>query len=249
MKRSIQSLLLALAILGTATAARAQDSQDSKQPIIPQDPSRFIEGRLWIGESTLDARSNFWDDNFQNYRGSRGGLTGLASGGDYIRHLDRHNALMLSTGFSFTSINEPARHVLDEDGNPLEHHLTLDTFSLTAGYLFYPAGTEHAVIPYLGAGGGVYAGTLRSYRNSFTTDDCDEDGNCTTVYTDKSESSFLTVGYFAIAGLEVPVSSHLALLVDGRYTVAQAHLGGDFADNRNLDLSGGQYTAGVAVHF
>jgi hypothetical protein len=26
-------------------------------------------------------------------------------------------------------------------------------------------------------------------------------------------------------------------------------LGGDFADNRDLDLSGGQYTAGVAIHF
>jgi hypothetical protein len=249
MKRFIQSLLLALAILGTATAALAQDSQDPEQPIIPQDPSRFTEGRLWLGVSTLDARSNFWDDNFQNFRGSRSGLAGFIFGGDYIRHLDRHNALMLSTGFSFNSIKEPARRLLDENGNPLEHHLDLYTLSLTAGYLLYPAGTEHAVIPYLGAGAGVYAGTLRAYRNSFTTDDCDEDGNCTTIYTDKSESSFLTVGYFAVAGLEIPVSPHAALLLDGRYTVAHAHLGGDFADNRDLDLSGGQYTVGMAVHF
>ncbi|MFL6259697.1 MAG: outer membrane protein [Thermoanaerobaculia bacterium] len=254
MKSSIQSLLLALAILGTATAALAQDSQDLEQPVFPQDPFRFTERHVWIGESTLDARSNFWDDNFRNFKASRGGLAGLAFGGDYIQHLDRHNALMLSAGLSFTSIKEPARHVLDEDGNPLEHHLDLYSLSLTAGYLFYPTGTEQAVIPYLGAGAGIYAGTLRSYRSSFTTttDDCDEDGNnctTTTTFVDKEESSFLTVGYFALAGLEVPVTSHTALLVEGRYTVAHAHLGGDFADNRSLDLSGGQYTAGVAIHF
>jgi hypothetical protein len=47
----------------------------------------------------------------------------------------------------------------------------------------------------------------------------------------------------------MPVTPHTALLLEGRYTVAHAHLGGDFADNRDLDLSGGQYTAGVAVHF
>jgi hypothetical protein len=92
-------------------------------------------------------------------------------------------------------------------------------------------------------------GELRAYRSSFVTDDCDEDGNCTTGFIDKQDSFFLTVGYFAVAGLEMPVSSHAALLVDGRYTVAHAQLGGDFADNRSLDLSGGQYVAGVAFHF
>jgi opacity protein-like surface antigen len=249
MKRLIQSLLPVLAMLAIAPAALAQDSQGSEQPIVPQDPFRFSESHLWIGASVPDAHGSFWDDNFQNYKASRGQLTGVAFGGDYIRHLDRHNALMLSAGLSFSSVREPARHVLDEDGNPLEHHLDLGTLSLTAGYLFYPAGTEHRLIPYLGAGAGLYLGELRAYRSSFTTDDCDEDGNCTTEYVDEQDSPFLTVGYFAVAGLEVPVSSHMALLVDGRYTVAHAHLGSDFRDNRSLDLSGGQYVAGVAIHF
>lgn len=246
MRRLIQSLLPALAMLAIATAAVAQDSE---QPIIPQDLSRFREGRLWIGASMPDARSDFWDDNFQNYQASRGQLTGSAFGFDSIFHFDRHSALMLSAGFSLSSANEPARYVLDENGNPLEHHLDLDTLFLTAGYLFYPAGTEHRVIPYLGAGAGLYMGDLRAYRSSFTTDDCDEDGNCTTEFVDKQDSFFLTVGAFAVAGLEMPVSPHTALLLDGRYTVAHAHLGSDFRDNRDLDLSGGQYVAGVAIHF
>src|SRR3954469_142121 len=258
MKRLLQTLLPALAMLAVATAAVAQDTQDTQdpedmedpeQPFIPQGPYRFIEGRMWFGTSVPDARSNFWDDNFQNYQASRGQLTGFAFGFDSIRHFDRHNALMISAGFSWSSANEPARYVLDENGNPLEHHLDLDTFSLTAAYLFYPAGTEHRVIPYLGAGAGFYMGELRAYRSSFVTDDCDEDGDCTIEFIDKQDSFFLTVGYFAVAGLEVPVSSHAAILLDGRYTVAHANLGSDFVDNRNLDLSGGQYAMGVAIHF
>ncbi|HEX4962828.1 MAG TPA: hypothetical protein VF173_18475 [Thermoanaerobaculia bacterium] len=254
MKRSIRSLLLALAILGIAAAASAQDSQDPEETIALPSPSRFTESHLWLGQVKLNGRSDFWDDNFQNFKADRSRLDGIAFGGDYIKHLDLHNAFMLSAGLSVNTLNEPARHVLDESGNPLEHHLELGTLSLTAGYLLFPAGTQHPVIPYLGAGAGLYGGQLRSYRSSFTPDDCnedeeDDDGNCPTQFVDSQDSWFVTFGYFALAGLEVPVSSHFALLVDGRYTVAHANLGGDFEDHGRLDLSGRQVTAGVAIRF
>ncbi len=183
MKRSIQSLLLSFALLGSATAAFAQDSQDSKTPIVIQDPNLFNEGHLWVGRWSANADSNFWDDNFQNFKASRGRLGGVLFGGDYIHHVDRHNAFMLSAGGYANSISEPARHVLDEIGNPLEHHLDLDTLSLTVGYMFYPAGTGHPVIPYLGAGAGLYAGEIRSYQSSSSTETCtddDDDSTCTT---------------------------------------------------------------------
>ena len=244
MRLSIQSLLLTLAILGVASPAFAQDSQ--------QSPSRFKETHVWAGYSKLNGRSDFWDDNFQNFKASRSDLKGFALGGDYIKHLDLHNALMLSGGIDVTTISEPARNLFNHSGNPREHHLELGTLSLTAGYVLFPAGTQASVIPYLGAGAGLYAGTLRSYRRSFTTDDdCDEDGNCTTTthYIGSKDSAFLTFGYYVLAGLEVPVSSHSALLVEGRYTVARANLGGDFEDHTHLDLSGAQYTVGMAVRF
>lgn len=253
MKLQIRGLILTLAILGGATAALAQEAQEAEKPLVlrdAKDPSRFSESHAWLGLWAPSARSDFWDDNFKNFKASRGGVAGFAFGGDYIHHLDRHNALLLSSGFSLSTKSEPARNVTDESGNPLEHHLDFDLFTLAAGYVLYPAGTESPVIPYLGAGVGLYAGELRSYRSSFTTDDCDENGeNCTTAYTESKNSSFLTFGYFALAGLEVPVTPTMALLLDGRYTVAHAHLGGDFADNNHLDLSGLQVTAGVALRF
>jgi opacity protein-like surface antigen len=258
MKLSIRSLMLALAIFTIAAAAFAQEPQEPQapedsnpivSPIGHQSPSRFTETHLWFGGSTLNGRSDFWDDNFKNFDASRGKLSGLTFGGDLIKHLDLHNALMLSGSFGLTSINEPARNVLDDSGNPLEHHLDVTTISLTAGYLLYPAGTQHRLIPYLGGGAGLYAGQLNGYRSSYM-DNCDDDGNnCTTEYTDSNTSTFSTFGYFAVAGLEVQVTPNVTLLVDGRYTEAQANLGGDFKDHSHLDLSGEQITAGVAIRF
>ena len=47
----------------------------------------------------------------------------------------------------------------------------------------------------------------------------------------------------------VPVSSHAALVVEGRYTVANASVGGDFKAHGDLDLSGTQYMVGLAARF
>lgn len=253
MNLSIRSLMLALAILGIATMAFAQDSQtpetSANLPRVYQSPSRFTEGRVWLGASTLNGKSDFWNDNFQHFNAGRGDLDGFLFGGDLIKHFDLHNALMLSGSLDIHTISEPSRDVLNHHGDPLEHHLELATFALTAGYVFYPAGTQHGFVPYLGAGGGLYAGQVHTYRSSHVTDDCDEDGNCTTEYTDSKESNFLTFGYYALAGLQVPVASGVSLMVEGRYTVADADLGGAFKAHGGLDLSGMQYMAGVAVHF
>ncbi len=245
MNLSIRSTVpLALVILGIATTAFAQDS-----PIVNQSPSRFTESHAWLGGTTLNGRSDFWDDNFQHFKASRGDLEGFVFAGDFIKHLDLHNALMLSSGFDFTSINEPSRDLRDHHGNPREHHLELATLSVTAGYVFYPAGTQRRLIPYVGAGGGLYMGQLQTYRSSYTTDDCDEDGNCRTAYIGSKDSFFATFGYFALAGLEVPVSSRTALVAEARYTQASARVGGDFKAHGDLDLSGTQYTLGLATRF
>lgn len=253
MNLSIRSLTLTLAMLGIATMAFAQDSQTPESsaalPKVYQSPSRFNEGRLWLGGSVLNGRGEFWNDNFQHFDAGRSNLAGFIVGGDFIKHFDLHNALMLSGSLDVHTLNEPSRDVLDDSGDPLEHHLDLTTIALTAGYVFYPAGTQHSFVPYLGAGGGLYAGQVQTYRSSHATDDCDEDGNCTTEYTDSKDSNFLTFGYYALAGLEVPVGPRGSFLVEGRYTQANADLGGAFKAHGGLDLSGMQFIVGAAVRF
>ncbi|HEV7785990.1 MAG TPA: hypothetical protein VGQ28_11680, partial [Thermoanaerobaculia bacterium] len=81
MNLSIRSLMLTLAILGIATVAFAQDSQGSESSanlqLAPQSPNRFTEGRVWLGESTLNGKSDFWNDNFQHFNAGRGDLDGF----------------------------------------------------------------------------------------------------------------------------------------------------------------------------
>ena len=108
MNMSIRSLMLALAILGIATMAFAQDSQAPESsadlPRVYQSPSRFSEGRIWLGASKLNGKSDFWNDNFQHFNAGRSDLDGLTFGGDFIKHFDLHNALMLSSSFDGHSI-------------------------------------------------------------------------------------------------------------------------------------------------
>src|SRR6202035_5001689 len=168
--KATRGILLVLAVLMIAAVpARAQDPEAQTNPADPRENDRFGEIHLWIGQLAPDAKSNFWDDNFRNFTARRSRLDGPIFGGDYLYHLDRHNAVMLSSSLYINTISEPARNVQDENGNPLEHHLELAVGSLAASYVLYPAGSsDHAVIPYLGAGAGLYLGELQTFRQQFT---------------------------------------------------------------------------------
>jgi opacity protein-like surface antigen len=213
----------------------------------------FSEVDLWAGGFAPAARSDFWTENSRNYTVSHGDLTGVLVGLDLIRHFDRHNAVMLGLAGGGRTVSEPSRTLEDESGAPLEHHLERLDLSFTASYVFFPLGTDQKVIPYVGAGVGLYAGSIQTYRSKTQSDDCGEDENgdttCTDDYTDLRSSGFATFGYFVQAGLELPVSPRLAVLANGRYTVAHANLDSDFKDAHEVDLSGAQGAVGFAFRF
>jgi len=216
-------------------------------------PGAFNEVDLWAGGFAPAARSDFWYENSRDYSVAHGDLTSVVFGLDLVRHFDRHNAVMLGLGAGGRTVSEPSRTLDDGTGAPLEHHLEHLDLSLTASYVFFPLGTDQKVIPYVGAGVGLYLGSVQTYRSKTTSDDCSEDENgdttCADEYTDLKSSGFTTLGYFVQAGLEFPVSAKLAVLANGRYTVARANLDGDFKDAHELDLSGAQGAVGFAFRF
>jgi len=249
MRPTTRTILSILAVLLTsAVSASAQDSENQTQP----DTRLSTEARLWIGQFSPNAHSDFWDSNFQNFTASRDQLDGVIFGGEYVKLLDRHNAFSVGGSFYWSSLNEPARNVLDESGNPLEHHLEINVAAVTASYLLFPAGNDHRLVPYVGAGAGLYFGTMDTFRSSFdsTPDDCEDPSECgSTGHTDERSHTFYTLGYFVEGGLELSMTKHSALLLDGRYTVAHVDLGSNFKPDSELDLSGGQVAAGVSFRF
>jgi opacity protein-like surface antigen len=252
MKRAPQNVLLSLGcLLLAAVPALAQYPPPPPPPYpppqyAPPPPNhprdQFVEFRLWAGDFLPAAGGSFWHDNFNTFTGSRNDFQDVIGGGDFIYHFDRYNALMVSASFYSGDSDEAYRGFLDQSNNSITHRTSLDISSGTVAYALYPAGTHNPVIPYLGAGVGIYG-----WRLSEGGDFIDFSNN-NMIFSAFSRESGSALGYFFLAGLEVPVSRHVALLVDGRYTVAHANLHDDFAGFGRLDLSGGQIVGGIAFH-
>jgi opacity protein-like surface antigen len=235
-------LLAALPALGQYPPPPPPPGPYGPPPYHRHPSDQFVEFRLWAGDFLPDFHGDYWDNNFRNFTGSRSDFQDVIGGGDFIFHFDRYNALMVSASFYTASGTESYRGFLDQDNNPISHRTSLDISAGTVGYVLFPAGTHNPVIPYLGAGIGVYGWRLH------------EDGDfidfehANSIFSAANSDSGAAFGYFFVAGLEIPVTRHLAFLVDGRYTKAHANLGGDFNNFGRLDLSGGQIVGGLAFH-
>ena len=250
MKASGTRMILGLASLLVASApAWGQPYPPPPPPGPPPgayyqhgNTDRFGELRLWVGGFQPDAHGDFWENDFRNFTGSRSDLRDVIGGGDFIFHLDRYNAVMFSASFYTTTANQSFRNFLDQDNNSIRHHTDFDISSGSVAYVLFPAGTHTPVIPYLGAGVGFYNWRLREAGDFIDF----SHGNA--IFGAVNTDSGTAFGYFFVAGLELPVTRHLAILVDGRYTKSHDNLGGDFQGFGRLDLSGGQVVGGVAFH-
>jgi opacity protein-like surface antigen len=250
--RSTLRILLGLAALLLMAAPLLAQYPPPPPPYPPPPPppayydhhpsDQFVEFRLWAGEFLPAFGGSYWNDNFRNFTASRSDFQDVIGGGDFIFHFDRYSALMISASFYNGATNEAYRGFADQNNNPIFHRTSIDISSGTAAYAFFPAGTHGPVIPYLGAGIGVYGWRLHENGDfiDFT--------NNNQIFGARFAESGAAFGYFFLAGLEVPVTRHMAFLIDGRYTEAHANLGGDFNGFGRLDLSGGQVVGGLAFH-
>jgi len=149
---------------------------------------------------------------------------------------------MFSASYYQTTLGQSYRNFLDQNNNRIRHDTDYEIGSGSVAYVLFPAGTHTPVIPYLGAGVGLYSWRLREAGDFIDF----SHGNA--IFSAVNVDSGTAFAYFFVAGLEVPVTRHLAILVDGRYTKSHDTLGGDFEGFGRLDLSGGQVVGGVAFH-
>jgi len=250
MKSSSTRMILCLASLLVASApAWGQPYPPPPPPGPPPGPyhyhgnaDRFGEFRIWAGGFQPDAHGDYWQNKFRDFTGSRSDLRDVIGGGDFIYHFDRYNAVMFSASYYTTTTGQSYRNFLDQNNNRIRHNTDFDIGAGTVAYVLFPAGTHSPVIPYLGAGVGIYSWRLRE------AGDFIDFANGNSIFSAANVDSGTAFGYFFLAGLEIPVTRHLALLVDGRYTKSHDTLGGDFKDFGRIDLSGGQVVGGLAFH-
>jgi hypothetical protein len=69
------------------------------------------------------------------------------------------------------------------------------------------------------------------------------------VVFDSFKDSGAAFSAHALAGIELPVSHNMGLLIEGRYTWSEENLGSDFAGLGDLDLGGTSISVGLSYSF
>jgi opacity protein-like surface antigen len=246
----VAGLLMTTMTTMAAMPALAQDPAPAPAPApVPasasspsRHPEMFLEERFWLGYARPDAHDAFWRNDFAAFDVRRDDLQGLAWGTDAVLHLDRYNAVALSLFGAVSDTRTRDRAFSDDDRDRFARpDMQFSVSTIGLAYMLYPAGTHVPVMPYLGAGVGLNAWQVRE-RGDFV------DGGGTTFRAHFDDSG-VAPGFFFLAGLEVPVSRWIAVIVDGRYNKAHDDVDRDFAGGGRIDLSGFQVGAGVALHF
>jgi opacity protein-like surface antigen len=201
--------------------------------------------RFRLGLFTPEGDSEYWTDKELDFTGaSPSDLEDAVGGIDFLWNSRSHVAFMVSGDF-YEGRNDAAyRCCVDNFGDDIVHRASLEITPVTAGVLVRLAPDEAPVVPYAGAGGGAYLWDLAESGDFI---DFTQPGR--PIFDGRLEANGTALGWYALAGLEIPFSRNVAFFVEGRWHRADDDLGDDFEGFGKLDLSGRSVTGGLAWTF
>lgn len=200
--------------------------------------------RIQLGEFQPEGESRYWDDSAFDFDRTADDFDDAALGVSYIRPLGERLGLQIS-GFFYEGTEDLAYlRFEDQFGNDIVHTTEFELSAITLGLIYNFTGPDAALIPYVGAGGGLYAWRLTEYGDFIDFGDPQRE-----VFEDFFEDKNEELGFYFSAGLEVPLADSWSLFAEARWDSAEADLGGDFRDLGKLDLSGRSYSAGISWSF
>lgn len=232
--RNLLSLMVGGLILATSSPAFAQG------PFTGYD-NAF---RFTLGQYQLEGESSYWDNTFADFTGDIDAFEDWSGGIEYSRDL-RGPLRLIAGGFLYEGMADQSyRGFVDSFDNPIAHETTLDIAAANFGLAFTLAPRRAPVIPYVGAGVGLYAWSLEE-RGEFIDFFVDPPE----IFPATFEDDGVAAGWFFVAGLDVPVTEDIALFAQGRWHRAEDELEGDFEDLGDLDLSGRELSIGLSWRF
>lgn len=228
--------LVVMALLAIAVPASAQ-----RRPIGGEDSFR-----IRLGQFQPDANSGYWNDSFDAFTGSASEFDDISYGADFMLGLGPRSSLMFSGDYYDSSVSQSYRDYVDGFGSPIVHTTKVEVASATAAYVLNFAGRGASVVPYAGIGGGVYDWSLEE-----SGDFIDFGVQPLEIFTDTFRDSNTTLGWFWLAGVDVPLGPRWSIFAEGRWQFVDQDLEGDFAtlSNRSFDLSGRHLYGGFAWRF
>lgn len=200
--------------------------------------------RIQLGQFEPDGDSTYWVDSAIDFDRETDDFDDAAVGLTYVRPLGSRLGLQI-TGF-FYEASEDLAYVAFEDqfGGDIVHTTEIELAAVTLGLIYKFAGADAAVIPYVGAGGGIYAWNLTEFGDFIDFSDPDLE-----IFDAFFEDEDEELGFYLNAGLEVPLAESWSIFAEARWDSAEADLAGDFQGLGELDLSGTSYSAGLSWSF
>jgi opacity protein-like surface antigen len=171
---------------------------------------------------------------------------------DFGYAFQSHYAMVLAVEYSKASPVSESRPFTNEDGSPIVQTTELRQIPVTATFRYYPikmgehvgslAYIPHRFLPYIGAGGGFM-------RYDFTQAGSFVDNQTLDIFDANFESSgFAPVAHIA-TGIDIGITSKLALNFEANYSFAHAKLSKDFEGFHPIDLAGFKTTGGIYFRF
>jgi hypothetical protein len=199
-----------------------------------------IRFRLGIYEPS--GSSDGWDMVFEGFTGQPSDLQDFTWGTDFLWRTGRHTGVLFGLSFYRGRTTSGYTDWVAGDGSEVRHTTELQTWDMTAAFL-YRFG-DGRVRPYLGIGGGFiwYRLTDEGYFIDFGDPDLP-------VFWAWYGAEGSTFEAFALAGVDFPMSWKWSFFVEGRYKVASDTLGQDYSGFGDLDLGGWEITGGFGFNF
>jgi len=199
-----------------------------------------------IGEFEPDGDSDLWDENVDLYGLAPDGLDDTTVGVEFGMTVSNHFEVLF--GVDYFSEDDSSYRFVDTDGVPivLSHELRImpvtTTFRLVPFGRYAPNGQHRRVVPYVGAGVGVYFWDYEE-RGDFIDPVTD------IVTTGRAFADGNAFGSHVALGLEVAVTPYWSLTMEGRRSFVDDDLGSLFEGYDDLDLSGDSLTVGASFRF
>ena len=237
MRRSLHMTMI-FCTLVLITAARPVQAQGNWQP------GDFGSLRFRIGLFEPRADSEYWDEIFTTFTGSKGDFQDISFGIDYLWRMSMRSGLQFGASFYGGSSTQAYRDWVDADGRDIRHNTSLDTWDMTVAYTYRFGARDWKVRPYGGLGLGLL--NYRLQENGSFIDF--GQSSLPIVNADYRDSGWTWEG-FGLAGLEIPLGFKWSFFGEGRYRWSETELGGDFSGAGTLDLSGFEFSLGFSWNF
>ena len=249
--RSVAALAVLLTVVGTAHAQQPRPA--------PAQPDFFFgrpDGSVALRGSWVFARagSDLFDFVERELTIDEGNFNRAALAADIGIAVTPRTDAVIGVEVNRASVPSEYRNLVDNNRQPIEQTTSLSELNLTGNIriAILPRGREigrfawvpRAVVPYVGAGGGMLW-----YRFEQTGDFVDALDPRRAIFTDVFRATGWTPSAQVFGGVDVRLRGRWFLTLDGRYLWAAGALGNDFEGFDPIDLAGFRAGAGINMLF